>query len=129
VADNIRSGPLVLVVDDAPEVRSLLESFLVAEGFQVAEAADGEEATEKAIRLRPAVILLDFAMPKMDGWNCARRLREDPRTARMPIIAVTAHTTQQDRNRAMYSGVDGFVGKPFELEAVLAEIHRVLAIR
>ena len=114
------------MVDDDPDVRLLLENILEMEEFRVATAADGGEAVEAAFNLLPDAILLDYAMPKIDGWECAERIRGNPRTQRIPIIAVTAHAAQHDRNRAMSSGVDGFIVKPFQPAAVVDEVRRVL---
>jgi CheY-like chemotaxis protein len=119
-------GTLILVVDDSEEVRRLLESFLVQEGFRVETAADGAEAYEKAIELQPSVILLDYAMPGVDGWRAAELLRNDVRTTHVPILAITGHSEQIDRNNAMRAGVDAYFVKPLALDSLLEEIRRVL---
>ncbi|HWP99175.1 MAG TPA: response regulator [Vicinamibacterales bacterium] len=118
--------PLILVVDDDDEIRGVIEAFLRHEGFAVETAATGAEAIEKALRRPPALVLLDYQMPGMDGWRCAERLRSHPATARVPIVAVTGYTRQVDRNRAMQAGVDGYLDKPVDLDQLLAEIRRVL---
>jgi CheY-like chemotaxis protein len=117
---------LILVVDDSEEVRRLLETFLTQEGFRVETAADGADAYEKAVALQPSVILLDYAMPGVDGWHAAELLRNDVRTFRVPILAITGHSEQIDRNNAMRAGVDAYFVKPLALDSLLEEIRRVL---
>lgn len=75
---------LILVVDDDADLRQMVTDFLTGEGFRVATAADGGAGFEQAVRLRPAAILLDYAMPLMDGWLCAEKLGRDPITSRIP---------------------------------------------
>ena len=120
---------LILVVDDDADLRQMVTDFLTGEGFRVATAADGGAGFEQAVRLRPAAILLDYAMPLLDGGLCAEKLSLDPITSRIPIIAFTSHADQTSRNLAMRAGVDHFVPKPFDLEGLLDEIRRALKPR
>jgi CheY-like chemotaxis protein len=120
---------LILVVDDDADLRRMMTDFLTGEGFRVATAADGRAGFDQAARLRPAAILLDYAMPLMDGWRCAEKLRHNPITSHIPIIALTSNADQTSRNLAMRAGVDHFVPKPFDLEGLLNEIHRALKPR
>ena len=107
------SDPLVLVVDDlAPNVR-LLEAVLSPRGFRVATASSGEEALAALSKECPDVVLLDILMPGMDGYEVCRRIREDPGTAFLPVIMITA-SGEQEKIRAIESGADDFVNKPFD---------------
>ena len=87
----------VLVADDHGELRQLWRAYLTLSGFVVSEAADGAEAVAKAIQESPAVVLMDFRMPGMDGAAAARALKGDPRTAAIPVIGLTAHGTALPR--------------------------------
>jgi CheY-like chemotaxis protein len=106
------NGELVLIVDDYDEGREICAEYLSYHGYQVATAEDGEEALAKARQLRPALILLDLALPKVDGWEVARRLRADEDTSHLVILALTAHALDELGRRALAMGCDGLVTKP-----------------
>jgi CheY-like chemotaxis protein len=117
-----RGAPLVLVVDDFAAGRELCAEYLSFRGYEVATAADGAEALEKAFELEPDVILMDLSLPAIDGWEATRRLRSDPRTRAIKIIALTAHALETERTRALEAGCDEVVTKPViprELELVV----------
>jgi two-component system, cell cycle response regulator DivK len=108
----------VLVVDDYPDAREMLATYLAFRGFAVATADDGASAIRKALTERPGLILMDLSMPGVDGWEATRRLRADARTKDVPIIAVTAHAGPDSEAKAREAGVDGFIAKPFDLDAL-----------
>lgn len=117
-------GELVLIVDDYDEGREICAEYLAFHGYAVATAEDGEEALAKARELAPDLILLDIALPKVDGWEVARRLRADPATAKTAILALTAHALGELRRKALDVGCDGVVTKPViprELERQIRE--------
>jgi CheY-like chemotaxis protein len=117
-------GELVLIVDDYDEGREICAEYLAFHGYEVATAEDGEEALAKAWALAPDLILLDIALPKVDGWEVARRLRADPATAKTAILALTAHALGELRKKALDVGCDGVVTKPViprELERQIRE--------
>ena len=120
------AGRFVLIADDAPDIRELLSTYLEGRGFRVEAVADGLAAFERAVERHPDVILMDFAMLPVNGWEATERLKRDPLTTHIPVIALTAFTEQLDRNRAMQAGCDSFVSKPFDLDVLLTEIRRVL---
>jgi CheY-like chemotaxis protein len=122
----VTAAPLVLLVDDYADTRDLYGMYLAGHGYRIAEAEDGIEAIEKASALAPTVILMDLAMPRLDGWTATERLKSEPSTAGIPIICLTAHTRQEEVARAMRSGCDGFLTKPCLPNVVAAEIERVL---
>lgn len=106
----------VLIVDDDKGIREFVRSVLADEGYDVAEATDGQEALERCVHLPPDVILLDMRMPVMNGWEFARTYRERP-GPHAPIVIVTAALdVAQD---AKEIGADGFLGKPFQLDDLL----------
>ena len=117
---------LVLVVEDYQDAREMYAAYLQFSGFRVAEATNGLEAIEKALELRPDIILMDLALPKMDGWEATRRLKSDDRTKHIPIVALTGHALAGHAEGARQAGCDAFVTKPCLPDALVAEIQRML---
>jgi len=122
-----RPAPLVLIVDDNVDAREMYAIYLEHAGFRAAEAADGETALEMVRAERPAVILMDATMPRMDGWEAARRLKADGDTRSIPLIMLTAHAFAEHRDRAAEVGADAFLSKPVLPDALAVEIRKVLA--
>jgi CheY-like chemotaxis protein len=120
-------APLILLVDDNLDGREMYSIYLAQAGFRLAEAADGESAITIARRERPALILMDATMPRMDGWEAARLLKADPDTKPIPLIMLTAHAFAEHRQRAADVGADAFLAKPVLPDALAAEIRKVLA--
>jgi CheY-like chemotaxis protein len=121
--------PLILVVDDYADTRELYCEYLTALGHRCASATDGQDAVEKAKALRPAVVVMDLAMPVLDGWSALARLRSDPRTAEAAIVILTGQEARygEAEERAMAEGAAAYLAKPC-LPRVLAEtIARILA--
>jgi CheY-like chemotaxis protein len=104
----------VLVVEDSPDIRVLVRMLLEARGHRVSTASDGREGVETARRERPDIILMDLSLPVLSGWEAARQIKADPSTRTIPVIAVTAHAMQGDRERALAAGCDGFIPKPID---------------
>jgi CheY-like chemotaxis protein len=125
----VSAPPLVLIVDDFLDAREMYAEYFASAGFRVAEAANGTEAIQKAFELTPQVILMDLAMPGMDGWEATRRLKADPRTRHIPVIAVTGHALNGFPESAKEAGCDAFVTKPCLPDALLGEVRRVLKPR
>jgi CheY-like chemotaxis protein len=119
------SAPLVLLAEDDEDVRALAELVLRRDGLEVAAVSDGEAALRAAAERTPAVAVLDVSMPRLDGLETARRLREQPATSRIPIMLLTARVTDTDRERGRQAGVDAQLDKPFS-PAVLAQRVRAL---
>src|SRR6185369_1212880 len=119
--------PLVLIVDDNVDAREMYAMYIEHAGFRADEADDGEAAIAIAQRNRPAVILMDATMPRMDGWEAARRLKADPKTRSIPLIMLTAHAFDEHRQRAADVGADAFLPKPVLPDALALEIRKVLA--
>jgi two-component system cell cycle response regulator DivK len=121
--------PLVLIVEDYEDAREMYAEYLKFSGFRVAEARNGLEAINKARDLHPDVILMDLALPGMDGWEATRRLKGDERTRLIPIIAVTGHALSGHSDTARRAGCDAFVSKPCLPDALVAEVRRMLGGR
>ena len=126
---SLASPPLVLVVDDDQNSREGIAEFLVGAGYRVSEAADGPEALGKALRRRPDIVLLDLAIPKVDGWTVARTLKADPGLAQVPVVAFSGFDYPSERSRAQAAGCDAFLAKPCSLPQLLEMIRRLLGLR
>lgn len=116
----------VLVVDDDPDIAKFIEVTLVAAGYEVAVAFDGQEALDKVEALRPDLVLLDIMLPTMDGFEVAHEVRRQARHASMGIIVVSARGLPEDRLRGLSLGVDDYIVKPFEPEILLARVRAAL---
>jgi two-component system, cell cycle response regulator DivK len=123
------ASPLVLVVEDYQDAREMYAAYLQFSGFRVAEATNGFEAIDKTLELMPDIILMDLALPKMDGWEATRRLKLDDRTRHIPVVALTGHALAGHAEGARQAGCDSFVTKPCLPDALVAEIQRMLAAR
>ncbi len=119
--------PLILVVDDFPDNRQMYAEFLSFSGLRVAEAANGHQAIEKATELLPDLIVMDLSLPGMDGWEATRRLKNDPRTKNIIVMALTGHALAGHSKGALEAGCDGFVTKPCLPDRLLEEIRRMLS--
>jgi len=119
-------GPLVLIVDDVQDNRTIYVLFLKFSGFRIAEAENGEEALRQAERLLPDVIVMDLSLPVMDGWEATRRLKRDPRTQRIPIVALTGHALPEHAQAARDAGCDLVITKPCLPDQLLEAIRRIL---
>lgn len=120
-------GWKILVVDDDEDNRNVASQYLGFLGADVRTADDGEAGLAALASFRPTFILLDLSMPQMDGWEMHRRLRADPATAPIPVIALTAHAMQEDTERAIACGFNGYITKPFLLDSLIADIKSCLA--
>ena len=116
----------VLVVDDDPDVARFVEVNLRSAGYDVTVASNGEEALDRAVDLRPDLVLLDVMMPKLDGFEVAQRLRRDPRTSSSSIIMLTAKALSSDKVLGLSSGADDYIIKPFDPVELLARVKGTL---
>lgn len=123
------SGPLILVVDDYQDAREMYAEFLEFSGFRVAQAGNGEEAVAKATALQPNVVLMDLSLPIMDGWEASRRMKADPRTCSIPVVALTGHSGVGSASGEARPQCDAVLIKPCLPEEVLAEVRRLLALQ
>ena len=126
--DMIPTGgrPTILVVEDEIPLLTLLRYNLEKQGFRVEEAADGQEALTRVAESRPDLVLLDWMLPALSGLEVCRQLRRRPATRDLPIIMVTARTEQQDTVRALDTGADDYISKPFAMDGLLARIRALL---
>jgi two-component system, cell cycle response regulator DivK len=117
----------VLIVEDHPDMHNLLGLIAEQLGYLPVSANEGEEGVEKAIAEKPNLILLDMMMPKMDGRKVARRLRANPETKDIPILAITALNRSHDLNACLLAGCNGYIVKPFGVGDLQAKIRELLA--
>ncbi|MEO8188647.1 MAG: response regulator, partial [Burkholderiaceae bacterium] len=122
---GIEAVATVLVVDDSATVRKITSRILARQGYSVVEARDGVDALEKLRSALPAVMLLDVEMPRMDGFELLRRVRDEPAWRELPVIMITSRTAEKHRKVAMELGATLFLGKPFEEQDLLAQVARV----
>jgi len=116
----------VLIVEDEPDIRALVVHHLKREGYQVSAASSGEEALRQVQAALPDLVLLDLMMPAMDGLEVCRRLRQDPATASLPIVMLTAKGDEVDRVLGLEIGADDYVVKPFSPKELVARVRAVL---
>lgn len=116
----------ILVVEDDQDNREMVVKALNFHGYQVIEAVDGEEVIEKARAENPDLILLDIYLPKMDGYEAARRLKGDRDLRHIPIIALTAHAMKGNREEALAAGCDGYIPKPIDVRELPKQIEYFL---
>ncbi len=119
--------PLILVVDDSITVRRVTQRLLQREGYRVALAVDGLQALERLAEEKPAVVLSDIEMPRMDGFDLARNIRGDPRLKDLPIIMITSRIAEKHRHHAKELGVDHYLGKPYSEEELLSLVKHYSA--
>jgi DNA-binding response OmpR family regulator len=118
--------PRILIVDDESDLVSVLRIGLEIEGFEVIEAADGEEGLKRAQRDRPHLLVLDLMLPKLDGYKVCRALKFDERYRNLPIVVLSARSGEQDRKLALDMGADAFVSKPYDMAELVKLIRAEL---
>ncbi len=118
------AGERVLVVEDNEKNMKLVRDILEAVGYSPLEATSGEQALVLAAENAPALVLMDIQLPDMDGSAALQRLRSDERTARIPVLALTAQAMQGDRERFLAAGFDGYLSKPIDVDELIATVQR-----
>ena len=119
----------ILLVEDNEMNRDMLSRRLVKRGYEVLIAVEGEQGVALARTGSPDLVLMDMSLPVLDGWEATRRLKSDPATRSIPIIALTAHAMAGDREKAREAGCDDFDTKPVELPRLLSKIEGLLQKR
>ena len=121
-----RETPLILIVEDYPDTRSLLSSLLRSKGYMVVEAGDGREGVQQANRTNPDLILMDLALPELDGVEATRQIRQRQSHSQTPIFAVSAFATSDVQQDALDAGCNEVFTKPLEIEPFLGKIRATL---
>src|SRR3954454_5339169 len=118
--------PKVLLVEDNEMNRDMLSRRLVRNGYDVVIAVNGQEGLDMAAGEKPDLILMDMSLPVLDGWEATRRLKADPATSAIPVIALTAHAMGEDRERALAAGCGDYDTKPVEFARIVDKIYALL---
>lgn len=118
--------PKILLVEDNEMNRDMLSRRLARNGFEVVMATDGGQGVAMATSEKPDLILMDMSLPVLDGWEATRRVKADPATQSIPVIALTAHALEEDREKSLAAGCDDFDTKPVELPRLLGKIQALL---
>ena len=116
----------ILIVEDNEMNRDMLSRRLERRGYQIVMAVDGQQGVEMARAERPDLVLMDMSLPVMDGWTATREVKADAALAGIPVIALTAHAMESDREQALQAGCDDFDTKPIELPRLLGKINALL---
>src|SRR5262245_9363337 len=116
----------ILLVEDTQDNRAIAELILREAGHTVLSVADGESGLAAAAALHPDLILMDLALPFVDGWEATRRLKADPATRDIPVVAFTAHVLREDAERAREAGCVAVIAKPFEIDSLLGQIEALV---
>ncbi|MEM9192884.1 MAG: response regulator [Myxococcota bacterium] len=118
--------PSLLLIEDNELNRDMLARRLRRHGYEITTATDGLEGVKAAETTHPDLILMDMSLPKLDGWDATRKLKASAPTAKIPVIALTAHAMAGDRNKALAAGCDDYEPKPVDLPRLLAKIEALI---
>jgi two-component system cell cycle response regulator DivK len=121
-----QNGKTVLLVEDNPHNRKIFSGMLAHAGFRVVEAVDGFEAMKLVAAEKLDLVLMDLSIPGIDGWECTRRIKGEPATKEIPVIALTAHAMRGDEERAREAGCDGYLSKPVSPKKVVEVVKKYL---
>jgi CheY-like chemotaxis protein len=116
----------ILLVEDNEMNRDMLSRRLLRRGYQIVMAVDGEAGLTAAESQRPDIILMDMSLPLLDGWEATRRLKSKSATRSIPVLALTAHAMEGEREKAIAAGCDDFDTKPIDLDRLLGKIENLL---
>jgi CheY-like chemotaxis protein len=119
----------ILLVEDNEMNRDMLSRRLARRGHEILVALDGGEGIARALADLPDLVLMDMSLPVLDGWEATRRIKADPATSMIPVIALTAHAMAGDREQALAAGCDDYDTKPIELDRLIEKINALLEIK
>ena len=123
------ANELILIIEDNEKNRKLVRDVLQVKGYRTIETETAEEGLKLVVEQSPALILMDIQLPGMDGITALKRLRADPKTKDMPVIAITASAMTHNRQTLLAEGFDGYQTKPISVKEFLAEVQRVLNLK
>jgi two-component system cell cycle response regulator DivK len=128
MVEKVDGSQVIMIVEDNPDSRALVGKVLRARGYRIIEAVDGEEALLKVAEERPDLMLMDISIPKLDGLEVTRRIRKQEGGKDIPIIALTAHAMQGDREKALAAGCDGYISKPISVRDLPNQIRKFIKV-
>ena len=120
------AGKKILIVDDDPLILDLLTKILSAQKYETEVASSGFEAGAKVVKFKPGLIILDLIMPEMSGFEVCRRIKEDPDTSHIKILAITGYDTEENREKIMKAGADDYMAKPVKRDVLLRHVEGLL---
>lgn len=120
-------GEKILIVEDDPISQKMVRDALQADGYETEEAESGEAALQKVAEHTPDLILMDIRLPGIDGLETTRRLKADPQTAGIPVVAVTAHAMPEDESRIREAGCDAYMPKPLRFSSLMSLVRNILS--
>ena len=113
----------ILIVEDNPMNRTLIQAVLKPEGYEFVVAEDGQAGVDLAVREKPDLILMDVMLPIMNGYNATRKIKMNPNTRHIPVLAITANAMPRERDRALDAGCDGYITKPIDTRALPNQVR------
>jgi CheY-like chemotaxis protein len=116
----------ILVVEDNLDNYELVRTILDLAGYDTFLAVNGRDGVNAARKQKPDLILMDMALPEMDGWDATKQVRADPETEHIPIVALTVHTLPRERKRALDAGIDAYLSKPYDANQLIQLVERIL---
>ena len=119
----------ILIVEDNMDNYELVRFVLERNGYNVFLAVNGRDGVDAARLQKPDLILMDMALPEMDGWDATARIKQDPETKHIPLVALTVHTLPADRKRAIEAGVDAYLTKPINMSALMQVVKQSFSIK
>jgi two-component system, cell cycle response regulator DivK len=119
--------PKILIVEDNDMNLDMLSRRLIRKGYEIVTARDGQEGIDRAASEQPDLILMDMSLPVLDGWEATRSIKSNDATARIPVVALTAHAMEADRQKALDAGCNAFHTKPIDLKSLLDQINRLIS--
>jgi len=128
LAHNHASRKKVLIVDHDPQVRKLLTRTLQSHTYETETAANGFEAGAKVFSFKPGLIILDLMLPEMNGFEVCRQIKQNPDTAHIKILAVTGYDTEENRERMLSAGADGYMAKTLDMDPLIQRIRDLLGV-
>ena len=126
LASNLSSSNKILIVDDDPKIQDILTRMLSRDGYQTETASDGFEAGAQVMKFKPGLIILDLIMPEMNGFEVCKKVKNEPDTSHIKVLAITGYDTEENKEKIMKAGADGYLTKPLDRKILLQNIENLL---
>ena len=126
IGNHQPAGKKILIVDDDPRILEMFTTMLSAHQYETEVASSGFEAGAKVMKFKPGLIILDLIMPEISGFEVCRLIKKDPDTSHIKILAITGYDTEENRDRIMEAGADGYLAKPVVMDTLLQHVENLL---